>query len=45
MVNDVTEQDKGLPWVDRKMAAFNHINDMKKDSLLVKSADVLHNLS
>lgn len=45
MVNDVTEQDKNLPWLERKMAALEHIKDMQKDSLLVKSADVLHNLS
>jgi len=45
MVNDVTEQDKTLSWMERKMAALDHIKDMKHDSLLVKSADVLHNLS
>lgn len=45
MVNDVTEQDKSLPWMERKMAALAHIKDMSQDSLLVKSADVLHNLS
>lgn len=45
MVNDVTEQDKNLPWMERKMAALAHIKDMKQDSLLVKSADVLHNLA
>ncbi|PIQ73052.1 hypothetical protein COV58_04605 [Candidatus Roizmanbacteria bacterium CG11_big_fil_rev_8_21_14_0_20_36_8] len=44
MVNDVTEQDKTLPWSERKMAALSHIKDMNHDSLLVKSADVLHNL-
>ncbi|MCR4305629.1 MAG: HD domain-containing protein [Candidatus Daviesbacteria bacterium] len=45
MVNDVTEQDKTLPWKVRKAAAFNHIKKMKHDSLLLKSADVLNNLS
>lgn len=45
MVDDVTEQDKTLPWMERKMAALAHIKDMPHDSLLVKSADVLHNLS
>lgn len=45
MVDDVTEQDKTLPWADRKLAAFKHIQAMPHDSLLVKSADVLHNLS
>lgn len=45
MVNDVTEQDKSLPWIVRKKHAFDHIAKMSKDSLLVKSADVLHNLT
>ena len=45
MVDDVTEQDKRLPWIERKMAALKHIKNMKHDSMLVKSADVLHNLS
>jgi|SRR3989338_183628 len=45
MVDDLTEKDKTLPWMERKLGAFEHIQDMKQDSLLVKSADVLHNLS
>jgi len=45
MVNDVTEQDKTLPWMERKIAALSHIKEMPHDSLLVKSADVLHNLT
>lgn len=45
MVNDVTEQDKSLPWFERKMAALKHIKYMQHDSQLVKSADVLHNLT
>jgi (p)ppGpp synthase/HD superfamily hydrolase len=44
MVNDVTEQDKSLPWPIRKQIALEHITKMQKDSLLVKSADVLHNM-
>jgi len=44
MVDDVTEQNKTLPWKERKMKALSHIKDMDHDSLLVKSADVLHNL-
>lgn len=44
IVDDLTEQDKTLPWDDRKMAALHHIKDMPKSSILVKSADVLHNL-
>ena len=56
MVNDVTEpsfaqgygrarQNKKATWLQRKMAALNHIKDMQHDSKLVKSADVLHNLT
>ncbi len=44
MVNDVTEQDKSLPWIVRKQHALEHIPQMENDSLMVKSADVLHNL-
>lgn len=45
IVEDVTEPDKSLPWETRKQAALDHIKFMQQDSLLVKSADVLHNLS
>lgn len=45
MVDDVTEKDKTLPWFERKMKALEHIKHMQHDSLLVKSADVLHNLT
>lgn len=45
MVNDVTEQDKTLPWVKRKSLAQEHIPLMGNKSLLVKSADLLHNLT
>lgn len=45
MVNDVTEQDKSLPWEERKRIALEHIAKMGNDSLLVKSADVLHNMT
>ncbi len=44
IVNDVTEQDKSLPWMERKQQALEHVSEMGKDGLLVKSADVLHNL-
>lgn len=45
MVDDVTEKEKNLPWLERKMAALDHIKHMEHDSQLVKSADVLHNLT
>lgn len=44
-VNDVTEQDKSLPWEERKQAALDHVKDMKPEAVLVKTADVLHNMS
>jgi (p)ppGpp synthase/HD superfamily hydrolase len=45
MVNDVTEQDKSLPWAERKRHALEHIHKMNHGSLLVKSADQLHNMT
>lgn len=45
IVNDLTEQDKTLPWAVRKQQVLKHIEVMDNDSLLVKSADVLHNLT
>lgn len=45
IVNDLSEQDTSLPWMERKMLALAHVAEMEQDSLLVKSADVLHNLS
>lgn len=45
LVDAVTEKDKTLPWYERKMAALNHIKNMDKKALLLKSADVLHNLT
>lgn len=45
IVDDVTEQDKSLPWKVRKGQAINHIKDMGKKSLLVKTADQINNLT
>jgi len=44
IVDDLTEQDKNMPWAERKKLALEHVEHMNHDSLLVKSADVLHNL-
>lgn len=44
IVNDVTEQDKSLPWKVRKTQAIEHITKMGKRSLLVKTADKINNL-
>ncbi len=43
VVASVTEKDKTLPWVERKELALQKISQMSKDSLLVKSADVIAN--
>lgn len=45
IVNDLTEQDKAINWAERKRQALLHIDAMSNDSLLVKSADVLHNIT
>lgn len=45
IVRDVTEEDKKLSWKKRKQLAMDHIPEMSKESLLVKSADVLHNMA
>lgn len=45
IVADLTEPDKTLPWEVRKAQARDHILVMSHDSLLVKSADILHNIS
>lgn len=45
IVNDLTEQDKTIDWAERKRQALVHVNEMSNDSLLVKSADVLHNIT
>lgn len=45
MVEDVTEKDKSLPWDERKRLALEHVKRMEKDSMLVKSADLLYNMT
>ncbi len=45
MVLDVTEQNKELSWQERKAQAIEHIKSMSHSSLLVKSADLVSNLS
>ena len=45
IVNDVTEQDKSLPWKKRKELALKHIETMDGPSLWVKTADVVCNIS
>jgi hypothetical protein len=45
MVLDVTEINKSLPWEERKKEAIEHIKDFSHDSLMLKSADVISNVS
>jgi (p)ppGpp synthase/HD superfamily hydrolase len=45
IVNDVTEQDRNLSWIERKKQALEHVKDMQNESVLVKTADVLQNIS
>ena len=43
LVDEVTEKGKG--WVERKESIIERMKNMSKDALLVKSADMLHNMS
>lgn len=43
LVVSVTEMDRKLPWAKRKALALEHIKHFSRDSVLVKSADVLSN--
>jgi (p)ppGpp synthase/HD superfamily hydrolase len=45
LVLDVTETKKDLPWEERKQQALEHIKTFSHESLLVKSADVISNVS
>jgi (p)ppGpp synthase/HD superfamily hydrolase len=45
LVLNVTEQDKKLAWEQRKIQALEHIKSFSDDSLLVKSADIISNMS
>lgn len=45
LVISVTEQNKSLSWDDRKAEALEHIKTFSNDSLLLKSADIISNIS
>lgn len=45
LVESVSESDKSLPWEERKKEALEHIKTFSKGSLLVKSADIIQNVS
>jgi len=45
MVLDVSETDKTLSWEERKKEALEHIKSFSHNSLLVKSADIVSNMT
>jgi len=45
IVEGVTEQDKSLPWKERKKLYLEHLKVASKESLMVSCADCTHNLS
>lgn len=45
LVMSVTEVDKNMSWADRKKEAREHIKSFSNDSVLVKSADIISNVS
>lgn len=45
LVLSVTEQNKNLSWEERKKEALEHVKSFSNDSLMVKSADVISNVS
>ena len=44
LVLALTEEDKSLPWEERKRIAEEHIKDFSNDATLVKSADIIANI-
>ena len=45
IVQSVTETSKGLSWEKRKEEALKHIEKFSPESFLVKSADIISNIS
>lgn len=45
LVFAVSEKDKSLSWMERKMAALAEMDTMSQDALLLKSADSLCNMT
>jgi (p)ppGpp synthase/HD superfamily hydrolase len=45
LVESLTEKRKDLPWERRKREALEHIKTFSHESLLVKSADLISNVS
>jgi (p)ppGpp synthase/HD superfamily hydrolase len=45
LVVSVTEVDKDMPWKERKGLALSHVEHFSQGSVLVKSADILSNVT
>ena len=45
LVLSVTEENKNLSWKERKAEALDHIKNFSNDSTLLKSADLISNVS
>lgn len=45
LVDSVTEQDRDLPWAERKRIARESIKEMSQEQLLLKSADIIANMT
>ena len=45
LVLSVTETDKSLSWDERKQEALERIENYSQESLLIKSADIISNMS
>ncbi|MFH1011696.1 MAG: HD domain-containing protein [bacterium] len=45
IVEGVTEQDKSLPWKERKRRYLKHLKEAPEESLLVSCADKTHNVA
>ena len=43
MVMAVTEPDQTIPWLERKKEALERIPSMDQETILLKSADLIHN--
>jgi (p)ppGpp synthase/HD superfamily hydrolase len=45
LVFSVTEQEENLSWTEGKLLALNHIKEFSNDSVFLKSADVISNMT
>lgn len=43
-VTDKTENKKEIPWKESKIARLNHFKDSSSDTLMIVSADKIHNM-